>query len=332
MERGREAMLSALPEEPRGLAGAGVGGPAGVRRFFMDSGCLLPRRRVKRMSEKNEGACRKAGKCGKGTCGCGRRLRRILAWVVGIFLVFLVGLQIFLSHMTPAVKKVMEIYGPQVTGAPLAVEQVSFSLLRMRFEMKGLQLGNPPGFKTPSSVEVGRVLVKVRPLSLLSDTIHVQQILVENPAITYEVGLGESNIGTILANVEKYSAEFEKKEKQPEKDKEKEKSGKKVIIDEVSVTGGQVRLSSTFLQGNALPLPLPPVTLHDLGKDRGGINFVQATNDVLASVFNSVTDVAKKGLATLNEGAKKAGEAIGEGAKKAGEAIGKGVDKLKNLF
>ena len=297
------------------------------------------------MSEKNEGACRKAGKCGKGTCGCGRRLRRILAWVVGIFLVFLVGLQIFLSHMTPAVKKVMEIYGPQVTGAPLAVEQVSFSLLRMRFEMKGLQLGNPPGFQTPSSVEVGRVLVKVRPLSLLSDTIHVQQILVENPAITYEVGLGESNIGTILANVEKYSAEFEKKEKQPEKekDKEKEKSGKKVIIDEVSVTGGQVRLSSTFLQGNALPLPLPPVTLHDLGKDRGGINFVQATNDVLASVFNSVTDVAKKGLATLNEGAKKAGEAIGEGAKKAGEAIGegakkageaigKGVDKLKNLF
>ena len=295
------------------------------------------------MSEKNEGACRKAGKCGKGTCGCGRRLRRILAWVVGIFLVFLVGLQIFLSHMTPAVKKVMEIYGPQVTGAPLAVEQVSFSLLRMRFEMKGLQLGNPPGFKTPSSVEVGRVLVKVRPLSgraseacrplsLLSDTIHVQQILVENPAITYEVGLGESNIGTILANVEKYSAEFEKKEKQPEKDKDKEKSGKKVIIDEVSVTGGQVRLSSTFLQGNALPLPLPPVTLHDLGQDRGGINFVQATNDVLASVFNSVTDVAKKGLATLNEGAKKAGEAIGEGAKKAGEAIGKGVDKLKNLF
>ncbi len=276
-------------------------------------------------------------------CGCRRRLRRLGVVVFVILLVVLVGLQLALSHMTPVVKKVMETYGPQVTGAPLTVEKVSFSLLQTRFEMTGLVLGNPAGFKTPSSVEVGRVLVKVRPLSLFTDTVHVQQILVEKPAITYEVGLGESNIGTILENVNKFTASLEKEEGKKEGASEEDKAGKKVVIDEVSVSGGQVRLSATFLQGGAAPIPLPTVTLHDLGKDKGGIHFVQATQEVLTSVFTSVTQVGKKALETLSngaqkagealeEGAKKAGEALEEGAKKAGEALEKGMDKLKKLF
>ncbi|MGN0867322.1 MAG: AsmA family protein [Oligosphaeraceae bacterium] len=260
-------------------------------------------------------------------------MRRLGVIVLVILLVVLVGLQLALSHMTPVVKKVMETYGPQVTGAPLTVEKVSFSLLQTRFEMTGLVLGNPPGFKTPSSVEVGRVLVKVRPLSLFTDTIHVQQILVEKPAITYEVGLGESNIGVILKNVDKFAATFEKEEKtKKETSPEEEKAGKKVVIDEVSVSGGQVRLSATILQGNAAPIPLPTVTLHDLGKESDGVSPVAATREVLTKVLGSVTEVGKKALDSLGDGAKKAAEALGDGAKKAGEALEKGMDKLRNLF
>ena len=272
--------------------------------------------------------------CQTKRCGCRRRLRRLGMILLVVLVVLLGGLQLALSHMTPVVKKVMETYGPQVTGAPLTVEKVSFSLLQTRFEMTGLVLGNPAGFKTPNSVEVGRILVKVRPLSLFTDTIHVQQILVEKPAITYEVGLGETNIGTILKNVEKFSASFEKVEKvekKPEPEEEK-KPGKKVVIDEVCVSGGQVRLSATFLQGNAAPIPLSTVTLHDLGKESNGISLVKATQEVLTKVLTSVTDVGKKAIDALGDVGKKAGEALEEGAKKAGEALEKGVEKLKNLF
>ncbi len=286
------------------------------------------------------------GKKGGVRCGVCRTLRRVVVGVIVVVAVLLVCLQ----HMTPVVKSAMETFGPKITGAPLTLEKVSFSLVAMRFEMTGLVLGNPEGYKTPSAVEVGRVYVKVNPLSLFTDTIRVQQILVEDPAITYEVGLGNSNIGTILENVDKFSgaSEAEPGETAGAPEPEGESGGgRKVVIEEVKVSGGRIRLSAKVLMGVAAPIPLPTVTLHDIGKSEEGgdegVSMIQATSDVLKGVFSSVVDVAKKGLSSLGDGAKAVGGAIGDGAKAvggaigdgakaAGDAIGEGAKKLKNLF
>lgn len=291
-------------------------------------------------------ACENGGKS-KVRCGICRTVRRVVVGVIVALAVLLVALQLFLTHMTPVVKSAMEYYGPKVTGAPLTLEKVSFSLVAMRFEMKGLVLGNPEGYKTPSAVEVGRVYVKVKPLSLFTDTIRVQQILVEDPAITYEVGLGNSNIGTILENVDKFSGASEAQPEEEAVAQPESEGGKKVVIDEVKVSGGKIRLSAKLLMGVAAPIPLPTVTLHDIGKsDEGkdeGVSMIQATSDVLKGVFSSVADVAKKGLSALGDGAKAVGGAIGDGAKAVGGAIGDGAKavggaigdgakKLKNLF
>ncbi len=290
------------------------------------------------------------GKKGGVRCGVCRTLRRVVVGVIVVVAVLLVCLQLFLTHMTPVVKSAMETFGPKITGAPLTLEKVSFSLVAMRFEMTGLVLGNPEGYKTPSAVEVGRVYVKVKPLSLFTDTIRVQQILVEDPAITYEVGLGNSNIGTILENVDKFSgaSEAEPGEMAGAPEPEGESGGgRKVVIEEVKVSGGRIRLSAKVLMGVAAPIPLPTVTLHDIGKSEEGgdegVSMIQATSDVLKGVFSSVVDVAKKGLSSLGDGAKAVGGAIGDGAKAvggalgdgakaAGDAIGEGAKKLKNLF
>ncbi len=280
------------------------------------------------------------GKKGDVQCGICRTLRRIVVGVIVVVAVLLVCLQLFLTHMTPVVKSAMETFGPKITGAPLTLEKVSFSLLAMRFEMTGLVLGNPEGYKTPSAVEVGRVYVKVKPLSLFTDTIRVQQILVEDPAITYEVGLGNSNIGTILENVDKFTgaseAEPEEEKAEAAEPEAESEGGKKVVIDEVKVSGGRIRLSAKVLMGVAAPIPLPTVTLHDIGKSEEGedegVSMIQATSDVLKGVFSSVVDVAKKGMSALGDGAKAVGGAIGDGAKAAGDAIGDGAKKLKNLF
>ena len=305
--------------------------------------------------KKDGGQCSACENSNKGGVRCRvcRTVRRVVVGVIVVVAVLLVCLQLFLTHMTPVVKSAMEYYGPKVTGAPLTLEKVSFSLIAMRFEMTGLVLGNPEGYKTPSAVEVGRVYVKVKPLSLFTDTIRVQQILVEDPAITYEVGLGNSNIGTILENVDKFSGaseeepEAEEAEPEVEETAEESEGGKKVVIDEVKVSGGRIRLSAKVLMGVAAPIPLPTVTLHDIGKsDEGedeGVSMIQATSDVLKGVFSSVVDVAKKGLSALGDGAKAVGGAIGDGAKAVGgaigdgakaasEAIGEGAKKLKNLF
>ena len=277
------------------------------------------------MSEKNSS---KKGKC-----------RKVLGWILTTLCVIIVALlvvvSIVINRIDPIVKYGLEEYGPKLLGAPVTVQKVDFSLLKMRFELKDLVVGNPEGYNTDNAISVGRVFVKVRVKSLFTKMIEVNQILVEAPEITYEVGLGNSNIGTLLENVEKATASDKEEEEKPEEEVD-DGDGRKVVIDEVKVSDGKIRLSAKILQGLAAPVPLPTITLHDIGKEKDGASFVEATGEMLKGIFTGVIDCGKSALSAIGDGAKKVGEAIGDGAKKVGEAIGDGaskaVDSLKNIF
>ena len=126
--------------------------------------------------------------------------------------------------------------------------------------------------------------------------------------------------------------------------------GKKVVIEEVKISGGKVRLSAKFLQGVAASIPLPTISMHDIGKSDGkeeGVSYVDATRRVLTGFFTSVIDVGKAGFSAMGDITKDAGEAIadaakatgkaiGDAAKSAGKAIGDGAEKafdaVKGIF
>jgi len=56
-------------------------------------------------------------------------------------------------------------------------------------------VGNPEGFKTESVFQLNQIRVILDPKSLLTNRIHIREILIDAPEITYEVGLSGSNIG-----------------------------------------------------------------------------------------------------------------------------------------
>ena len=68
-------------------------------------------------------------------------------------------------------------------------------------------MGTPEGYKTASAIEMGNIKVSVKIGSVLSDTIVVDEIIIQAPQITLEGSLtGKNNISTILNNVEAYGA------------------------------------------------------------------------------------------------------------------------------
>ena len=263
-------------------------------------------------------------------------LKKIISVVVILVVVVLVVLAIVINRLDPIVKTAMESVGPKMLGAPVTVEKVDFSVLRMRFELDNLVVGNPEGYNTDNAISVGKVLLKVRPLSLFTSKIHVEQVLVEDPAITYEVGLGNSNIGTLLENVNKFTSKDGEKEEEPKEEEKPEEGGKKVVIDEVTVSGGKVRLSAKILQGVAAPIPLPTISLHDIGKEKDGASMIEATAETLKGIFTGIVDCGKQGVSALGDGVKDVSKAIGDGAKDLGKAIGdnagKAVDAVKGIF
>ncbi len=266
-------------------------------------------------------------------CKWAKRLLKILAIIVAVLLILVIAAPLYLG---PTLKKSINTLGPKMMGVPLSVGKIHVSLLGGSLRINDFVLGNPEGYNTDSLMKFDEVYVKLKPLSVFSKVIHVETVEVQAPHITYEVGLGNSNVGKLLENLEKLKKEEE--ESDDENGDDEEKAKKRVVIDKVVVSDGQVNLSAKLMGGAALPVPLPTVTLNDLGKadekeatadvdEKEGITILEATCEILIKVCTSVVDAAKAGGKAILDGAKAGGDAILDGAKSAGSAA---VDAAKN--
>lgn len=212
----------------------------------------------------------------------------------------------------PAVKAAVETLGPQVAGVPMSLRSFSISPLTGRVRLRGLVIGNPPGYKTASMLELGDVRVAVSLRSLMSDTIVVKRVLVRGASATYEKGPGGSNTAVVQQRVESFSG--------PDTAAKADKPAKKLIIRDFRFEDGKVRLSAGILGGKALELPIPDIHLKDIGGDHG-TSPAKAAAHMLGSVTGSV------GRAVLG-----AGKAVVGGAVDAAKSAAKAVGGLKKLF
>lgn len=237
---------------------------------------------------------------------------KILKRLILILVIILIGLVFFLRYFGGAtIKQAVNTGGPMVLGVPVSLQDAKLRPLAGHIHLAGLHVGNPEGFKTDGIFDLGSIDVELDMRSLMGDTIRITKIEIKDPKITMERGLTKSNLGALLEKLEgDAKAEPKKKESSAEQAAKTQEGGKKVIIDEISISGAQLNLSVTGMQGLAAPLPLPPLTLRDLGKESDGTSFTQVITDVVKAILGSATQVAVGAGKLVGEGAK----AVGAGA------------------
>lgn len=271
-------------------------------------------------------------------------------WFVRILVVLLILIAALVLtanfYLGSIVIKAAETAGPSVLGVPIKLEHASFRLLQGHVTLRGFVLGNPEGFKTDQAISVGEVTVDLDPKSLFSDTIVIKRIYVNAPDITYELGLGKSNIGRILEQAEGPAEEGAAEPEKKEEPAAEEKGGKKVVIEDFLIENGHVRISATLAMGAAAPIPLPSIHLTDIGKEEQGASPLEVIKQVLGAIMGSVTKVVTGTVGLVGDGAKAVGgaaadavgktaEVVGDGAKAvggavvdAGAAVGEGASKV----
>jgi hypothetical protein len=233
---------------------------------------------------------------------------------LGLILLIVVLVVVFNIWRAKFLKAIIETEGPAVLGVSVKVESIDYHLFRGLVQVKGFVLGNPQGFKAEKSISVGEITVEFVPKTILSDTVIIKRVYVNAPDITYEVGLGKSNIGRLLENIGGPEA-AKKKEAPPEPAAAKKSGGKKVIIEDLLVENGHVRLSSTLAGGAAAPIALPTVHMTNVGKEEeGGASVTEVVKKVLGEVFGTVTHVATGAAGAV------------------GDTTGKMVRDVKNFF
>ena len=87
----------------------------------------------------------------------------------------------------------------------------------------------------------------------------------------------------------------------------------KLVIDKLSITGGEVELNTSQLVGRNFSAVLPSIELRDIGKDQGGATPAEVAKRVLAVLSQRITAaVATTQLSSLMKS--KLGEAAGKAA------------------
>jgi hypothetical protein len=255
-------------------------------------------------------------------------------WIyIGIgAIVVVIAVVIFgLSNLGPIIKRAVNSYGPKITETELHVADVSVSIFSGEAKIKKFFLGNPAGFKTPSAMKVGSVLVKVDEKSLTGNTIIVDRIEVISPEITYEKKGEIDNFNTILKNISKISTS----EKQSKKESGKESAGKKLIIRDFVVKNGNVNLALSVygLGDKQISSPLPDVHLKNIGEKKDGASPAEAFKEVFAALYGKITSPAVTDV--LNKQLKSMGvnlDSLKEGAmKQLGGTTGNAEEKLKDV-
>lgn len=265
-------------------------------------------------------------------------MKKLIKFVVGILVVLAVLFAALEMSLDKIVLKGTNAAAPAALGVPVTLQGADISLVRGKAALKGLHIGNPEGYKTAGLFDLGSISVDIDNSTLLSDTIVIKEIAIDGLALTYEKGLLNSNLGALIDQLSagkeeapRKEGEAQKEEKTPEK-----KPGKKVVIEKLSITGSRMNLSLTgaaaLTGGGAIPIPLPPITLTDLGKEKEGVTPVEAIQEILKAILDAAGgaisgagNLVGEGVGAVGEGAVDAGKAAVDGAVDAGKAVGDAV-------
>jgi hypothetical protein len=241
-----------------------------------------------------------------------KKLLIIGGTVIGLGLIAIVATSFFLGGIVTAG---VNNFAPKITQTSVTLASASISPLTGSGTLNGLVVGNPKGWSSTPLCSLGKVHIDVAPFSILGDHIVVNEIVIDAPEFNYETKIVASNVSDLLKNIEAVTGGGAAGAQATTK------SGKpiKFEVKHFSLHDGKVRLG---VGAAALPLPMPPIELTNLGTSEGGITPDQLVYAVMKSVTGSIVSATTQAAGKIGA---TSGAAAAEGAKKA-------VEGIKGLF
>lgn len=189
-------------------------------------------------------------------------------------------------------KRAIETVGPEMLRAPVTVSAVLISPLSGKGQVRGLVVGNPEGFKTDSLLRLGSASIEIDLRSLIGNRIVVRSLHLRAPELTYEQGLGGSNISRLQKNLAGASGP------------RSGGSSRKFVIEDFRLSGGRVRVVTPLLNAKPFEAALPELRLKGIGAKAGGATVREALAQVLGPLARSAAKAATgRPSKTLSEAA-----------------------------
>ena len=135
---------------------------------------------------------------------------------------------------------------------------------------------------------MGQIKVGLDTSSLTEDTIVIREIVITRPQITYEYGTDGSNVAAIQSNVDAFMAQQGGGESAGGE-------GPKVIVENIYIRGGEVKVSATIFEGKTFDTSIPDIHLADIGKGGGA-----PSGELVDKMISAIGDAASAAVADLD--------------------------------
>ena len=241
----------------------------------------------------------------------------LIGLIVLLVAVYFVGS----AALNTAIKAGVETIAPKVLGVSVNVQEIDISPFSGSGTVKGLAVGNPKGYSDNNAFSFQEVHVNIDIMSLFTDVKRIQEVRVIKPEFNFEKKLMSSNVSDLLKAIEGGKTEESTEAEPATETSSSDASQMKFQVDSLLIEGGSVRMATL---GAGVTLPLPTLSLKDLGKD-GGIAPDEAVAEVLGVVLSGITQAIASGGGKILETGGDAVEGVGDAA----EGVIKG---LKGLF
>ena len=186
-------------------------------------------------------------------------MKKLSAAVLVLVAIAGAGLFWLSGSLDGLIKSAVASYGNAMTKAEVNVGAVKIAPADGKGTISDLLIGNPPGFKTAHAMKVGRIDLEVDLTSIPKDVIVVRRIAIQKNIASY---LGPSD---------------------------SKKDGKKLIVEELTIRDARAQASAAFLNGKTISIPLPDITLKNLGKAKGGISPGELGQEVAGALKAKLT-------------------------------------------
>jgi len=215
-------------------------------------------------------------------------------------LVLVVGVAVYwvVNNLDSIVAHAIREAGSQAAGVPVDVSGVSISLRDGSGEIRGLTIGNPPGFDSDYALKLNTVRIAIDTGSIGSDPIRIRQIAVDGADLIAEINAGAGiNLSKISDNLASGGSG---------KGQTEGGDGPRLVIEQFDFTNPGMTLKTQVSEDKSLKLG--DVHVSNIGTGSGGATATQAASQLLAPVLREAVKAARSsagdmGIEGVKEGA-----------------------------
>lgn len=206
---------------------------------------------------------------------------RAVLTIVGVLLVLIIGVIAYVVlNSGNLIKQSIETYGSEYLGAPVTVDAVDVSLADVTGEVRGFQIGNPPGFDGPYAMRIGRMSVTVDAGATTDSVVVLNEVSVDGASLRAVARGRDTNFQQLLKNVEERSGPDDSADGAAEDEV-------LIIIDRLHFTNADTQVSSDLL--GEVAVQIPDLHLEDIGRKSGGATIGEVLRVLLRPVTREIT-------------------------------------------